>query len=110
MPPRTVLSATERALYSRLRQLLGTPGLLRGNLVEMRRSCGKAACRCRTDPAGRHRSLYLGLSLNGKRRMIYIPPGWEAEVRQWAARYARVRELLEQISVKCLERLQRRER
>ena len=109
MPSRTVLSARERALYSRLRQLLTTPGLLRGSLVEMHRQCGKAACRCRADPAGRHRALYLGLSLNGRRRMIYIPAEWEPEVRQWAARYAQVRRVLEQIALKCLERVQRRE-
>ena len=110
MPPRTARPATERALYSRLRQLLTTPGLLRGNLVDMHRQCGKAACRCRTDPAGRHRSLYLGLSLNGRRRMLYIPAAWEAEVRQWTARYAEVRAVLERISVTYLDRVERRER
>src|SRR5438445_245930 len=39
MRPRTALPARDRALYSRLRQLLREPGLLRGNLVEMRRQC-----------------------------------------------------------------------
>jgi len=77
--------------------------------VEMHRRCGKRSCRCHHDPAGRHRSLYLGLSLNGKRRMVYIPAAWEGRVRQWATRYSRARELLEQISRQCLERLQRRE-
>jgi hypothetical protein len=109
MPPRTSLSATERALYSKLRQLLREPGLLRGNLVEVQRQCGKPRCRCRSDPAGRHRALYLGLSLNGKARMVYIPANWEPRVRQWVGRYSEVRELLEQLSRKCLERLQRRE-
>ena len=109
MPPRPVLSPTERALYSKLRQLLTTPGLLRGNLVEMQRACGKPGCRCAREVAGRHRSLYLGLSLDGRRRMIYIPAAWEAEVRQWAARYAEVRTLLEQLSLRCLERVRRRE-
>jgi len=41
----------------------------------MRRHCGKAGCGCQTDVARRHRSLYLALSLEGKRRMLYIPPG-----------------------------------
>ena len=109
MPPRSSLSAKERDLYSKLRLLLNHPGLLRGNLVEMHRRCGKPSCHCQHDPAGRHRSLYLGLSLNGKRRMVYIPADWEGRVRQWATRYSRARELLEQISQKCLEHLQRRE-
>jgi hypothetical protein len=109
MPSRASLSAKERDLYSKLRQLLTQPGLLRGNLVEMHRRCGKRRCRCRQDPAGRHRSLYLGLSLNGKRRMVYIPADWEGRVRQWATRHARARALLEQLSRHCLARLQRRE-
>src|SRR5207302_882292 len=96
MRPRTALPARDRALYSRLRQLLREPGLLRGNLVEMRRQCGKPSCGCHRQPARRHRSLYLGVSLTGRRRMIYIPPAWEGRVRQWAQRYARVRQALEQ--------------
>ena len=108
MPSRLSLSAPERQLYSKLRQLLNEPGLLRGNLVEMRRSCGKKNCACRTDPGCRHSSLYLGVSVNGKRRMIYIPSEWEQRVRQWTARYGELREVLERISMKWLERLEKR--
>ena len=109
MPSRTDQSATERRLYSKLRQLLATPGLLRGNLVEMRRVCGRATCGCARDPAARHRSLYLGLSLQGQRRMVYIPAAWEADVRRWVTRYAEVRAVLEQIALRYLGRVQRRE-
>ena len=110
MLPRTSRSATERARYSKLRQLLlQEPGLLRGTLVEVQRQCGKPRCRCQRELTGRHRALYLGLSLNGKARMVYVPAAWEQRVRQWAGRYAQVRGLLEQISLKCLERLERRE-
>ena len=108
MPSRLSLSAPERALYSKLRQLLNEPGLIRGNLVEMRRSCGKKGCACQNDTECRHRSLYLGVSLNGKRRMIYIPPEWEERVKEWTARYSQLRDVLEQISLKSLERLQKR--
>ena len=109
MPSRTGFTARERARYSRLRRLLNEPGLLRGNLVEMRRGCGKASCGCQGDPARRHRSLYLGLSLNGRRRMLYIPPAWEPRVRQWTRRYGELRAVLEQLSRGYLERLARRE-
>ncbi|MFQ5814262.1 MAG: DUF6788 family protein [Anaerolineae bacterium] len=109
MPPRTSLSAHERRLYSKLRQLLYQPGLLRGSLVQMHRRCGKRSCGCHHDPARRHRSLYLGLRLDGKQRMIYIPPNWEERVRQWTARYGQVREVLELLSRQCLKRLQRRQ-
>lgn len=109
MPSRLGFTAKERALYSKLRRLLSQPGLLRGNLVEMHRHCGKAGCGCQADVARRHRALYLALSLEGKRRMLYIPLGWEARVRQWTARYGEVRAVLEQIARQRLERVERRE-
>jgi len=109
MLPRTALSPKQRAQYSRLRLLLKKPGLLRGNLVEVRRTCGKQACRCRTEPEARHRALYLGLSLEGKHRMVYIPAEWETRVREWVACHAEVRQLLEQIAQGFLERLVNRE-
>ncbi len=109
MPSRMGFTATERALYSQLRRLLSQPGLVRGNLVEMRRHCGKAGCGCQTDVARRHRSLYLALSLEGKRRMLYIPPAWEGRVRQWTARYGEVRAVLERITRQRLTQVERRE-
>jgi hypothetical protein len=110
MLPRTALSPKDRALYSRLRRLLKEPGLLRGNLVEMNRRCGKKSCRCADQPEGRHRSLYLGLSLNGKHRMVYIPGEWEGRVREWVTRRSEIRDLLEQISHGFLDRLEKRKR
>ncbi len=103
------LPASERDLYSRLRQILTQPGLLRGNLVLMQRTCGKPTCRCTKSKGSRHRSLYLSVSVGGKRRMVYIPPDWETEVRDWVDRYSQVREVLEQLSAACLVRLQKRE-
>ena len=108
MPSRTGFTAKERVLYSKLRQLLGQPGVLRGSLVEMRRKCGTAGCGCATDAARRHRSLYLALSLNGQRRMLYIPAAWEARVQEWTARYGEIREVLEQITRVRLAQVERR--
>ena len=108
MPSRTGFTDTERALASKLRQLLREPGLVRGSLVEMRRSCGKATCACATDPGRRHRSLYLGVSVRGQRRMLYIPPAWEPRVRGWTAHYAEIRDVLEALSRRYVERLERR--
>jgi len=108
MPSRAGFTVKERALYSKLRQLLNEPGLVRGSLVEMRRQCGKAACACAMDLARRHRSLYLGLSVRGKRRMLYIPPAWEPRVRRWTEHYAEVRDVLEEISQQYVQQLERR--
>ena len=104
MRSRTGFTSKERTLYSKLRQLLTTPGLIRGSLVEMRRACGKATCGCAADASRRHRSLYLGLSVRGRRQMLYIPAAWEPRVRQWTARYGEVRAVLEAI---CQESVQR---
>ncbi len=108
MPSRTMLSAGERSLYSQLHQLLNQPGLVRGNLVLMHRRCGKPTCRCSQDPAQRHRSLYLSVSREGKRRMIYIPEDWEAKVQEWCSRYAQIRELLEALARSFQKRLEDR--
>ena len=108
MPSRTGCTPKERALASKLRQLLRAPALIRGSLVEMRRACGKATCACATDPARRHRSLYLGVSVRGKRRMLYIPPAWEPRVREWTAQYAEIRAVLEELSRQYVQRLERR--
>ena len=109
MPPRSSIPAAERRTYSRLRQVLNEPGILRGNLVEMHRKCGKRTCRCAVDDDARHRALILCVSLDGKRTSIYVPPAWEARVREWVARYAEIRDLVEQLSRACLARLKDRQ-
>ncbi len=108
MPSRTGFTAKERALASELRQLLREPGLIRGTLVEMRRACGKTTCACATDPARRHRSLYVAVRVRGKRRMLYIPPAWEPRVRGWTEHYAEIRAVLEELSQQYVRRLERR--
>lgn len=99
----------ERRMYSQLRQILTRPGLLRGSLIESRRSCGKPSCRCRTDPRHKHQSLYFGVTTRGKTQMIYVPPEWEPRVREWVDRYHQVRNVLEKLCQACVRRLQRRE-
>ena len=108
MPSRTAFTDKERVLASKLRQLLREPGLIRGSLVDMRRACGKATCACATDPGRRHRSLYLAVSVRGKRRMLYLPPAWEARVRGWTEHYAEIRDVLEALSRQYVQRLERR--
>ena len=109
MAPRSTVSAAERRAYSRLRQLLNQPGVLRGTLVESRRKCGKRACRCAVDDDARHRSLILCVSLDGKRTSVYVPPDWEPRVREWVARYGEIRDLVEQLSRASLTRLRDRQ-
>ncbi len=108
MEIRTSLSPAERQLYSTLHQILIPPGLLRGSLVEMRRTCGKEGCRCQKGPRQRHRSLYLGFKLKGKQHMVYVPKDWEDRVREWVDRHREIRDLLEKLSLAFIKRLQTR--
>jgi len=108
MPSRTSLSAVERRAYSRLRQLLNEPGVLRGTVVEMRRKCGRKSCRCAVDVEAKHHAVILCVSLDGKRTSVYVPSGWVDRVREWVERYGEIRELLEELSRSSLKRLKDR--
>ena len=95
----SALFAEERALRSKLHQLLHrAEGLAHGSLVEMKRRCGKLNCRCASDEACKHSSLYLSQTRNGKTRMIYLPQELEETVRRWVGDFRRASELLEAVS------------
>lgn len=103
---RLSLSAEERRLHSRLHQLLSEAGgLLHGSLIEMARRCGNPRCRCASDDAHKHRSLYLGQTRGGKTTMEYVPKDQEQIVRRWAGDFQRARDLLEAISRQGWRRL-----
>jgi hypothetical protein len=104
---RSHLSAEERRILSRLHKVLNIPGLMRGNLVQMRRKCGKPGCRCRNGK-DLHVSWYVSQSRNGKPHMLYVPKEWEKRVRSFTERHREVRQLLEQLSEIYWERLQQR--
>lgn len=108
MLTRSSLPRAEGDLYSKVRQMLTQPGLIRGSLVEMGRTCGKRGCACYEDKERRHRGLYLSANVGGKRSMIYVPQPWETRVRQWVEHYGRIRETLEKLSLACIRRLKAR--
>jgi len=109
MLTRALLPPAERQQYSRLRQILDRPGLIRGSLVTMGRTCGKESCRCAEAKSKRHRALYVAVNVDGKRRMIYVPAAWEGRIREWVDRYGQIRTALEKLSRRCIRRLQSRE-
>lgn len=108
MLTRSSLSAAERRLLSQLHQILTRPGLIRGSLVEMGRTCGTKGCRCQRSSAQRHRALYVAVNVQGKRRMLYVPREWEDRVREWVDRHGQVRGVVEELSLACIRRLQAR--
>ena len=79
------MSVPERQARSALARLVTQRGLLRGNLLERRRVCGKPTCKCTRGEL--HANLYLVFSEGGKLRQLFVPKTWEAQVRQWVADY-----------------------
>lgn len=92
--------AEERHARSRAVQQIAENPLLRGSLVAMARTCGKAGCHCQRGE--KHTSLYLAVRLNNRRKMIYVPPAMENSVRGWVENSQEVDRLLDFISQQCL--------
>ena len=103
MRHRGSMPAAERAARSRLAKLLHERPLLRGSVVSMARTCGKAGCKCTRGE--KHVSMYLSVSAGGKSKMIYIPAGLERTVRTWVGSYREAQELTREVVESCLERL-----
>jgi hypothetical protein len=109
MSEKASLTPQDRALYSKLHQLLNEPGLVLGSLVTMRRTCGKDGCHCQKGPRHRHASVYLAVRVGQKRRLLYVPPSWEPRITQWVARSNDLRQILQEISESFIRRLVDRE-
>jgi len=101
------LSAQERKILSRLHWLLDKPGLLRANLVRMKRKCGNKNCRC--TKGSPHTSWYLYQSKEGKPKMLFVPGEWEKDVTEWVEKNKEIRELLDQLSTIYWEKIKNRE-
>lgn len=100
MKSRSQRPTEERHARSRAVQQIADNPLVRGSLVSMRRTCGKAGCHCQQGE--KHTSLYLAVRLNNRRRMIYVPPAMENSVRGWVENAQEVDRLLDFISRQCL--------
>ena len=93
---RTAIPARERALRSKLAQIVSGQGLIRGTLLERRRRCGNPGCHCAKGPG--HPGLYLILSDGKRQRQLYIPRDWHERVRQWVENHRQARALIHEIS------------
>ena len=100
MKSRSHRPADERQARSRAVQHIAENPLLRGSLVSMARTCGKAGCHCQQGE--KHVSLYLAVRLNNRRRMVYVPPAMENTVRGWVENTQEVDRLLDFISQQSL--------
>lgn len=93
---REELSRLRSALGNRLADLrrvlkvaFGRSGLVKGNVYELARRCGKPNCVCTRGKL--HRSMVLTWSEEGKSRLLSIPSKRVAEVKKKSEEYLRFR-------------------
>lgn len=80
-----------------LEVVFGRDPLVKGNVYEMARKCGKPSCACTRGKL--HRSMVLSWSHQGKTRLISIPPERLEELHRKSEEYLRVRRMWARVSV-----------
>ena len=103
MKHRSIVPERERHARSRATKLVHDRSLILGSLVEMARTCGKPNCKC--NAGEKHKSWYLALRHEGKRKMIHIPRVCENEIFEGVKTYRELWEQMEIISEANLQRI-----
>lgn len=98
-----------RALHEQLRAFSHEP-LMRGSLVERLRRCGKPNCACARDPRKRHGGKFLSVQLDGRTHALHVRPEDEARVRAAIGAYARLWNLINELTACELSDLKREAR
>jgi hypothetical protein len=86
---RQVLRCLLQNLEGSLEVAFGRSPLVKGNVYEMARKCGKPNCICTRGEL--HRSMVLSWSEGGRTRLLSIPPERLREVREKSEEYLRFR-------------------
>jgi hypothetical protein len=79
----------------------GRGPLIKGNVYELARKCGKPGCVCTRGQL--HRSMALSWSHRGKTRLMSVPAARLLELREKSEEYLRVRAARARVSVICKE-------
>ena len=66
---------------------------LRASMVEMARVCGSKGCRC--TKGHKHKSWYVSVRHEGKRKLVYLPPEMVAGVRRRIQAYHDIEKYLD---------------
>ncbi|HEY4712567.1 MAG TPA: DUF6788 family protein [Dehalococcoidia bacterium] len=83
--------------------IFGRAPLVKGNVYEMSRKCGKPSCACARGQL--HKSMVLSWSHQGKTRLKPVPPERLEELRSKSEEYLRFRRARAQVSVICKQML-----
>lgn len=100
------LSRLRSALRHRLTDLrrilkvaFGRSPLVKGNVYELARKCGKPNCTCTRGEL--HRSMVLTWSEKGQGRLLSLPPARILEVKRKSEEYLRFRRARAQVTEVC---------
>jgi len=98
---RSALQGHLRDLRRVLKVVFGRSGLVKGNVYELARKCGKPSCVCTRGQL--HRSMVLTWSEKGKSRLLSIPPERLMEVKKRSEEYLRFRRARARVTEICRE-------
>jgi len=90
-----------RELEASLEVAFNRSPLVKGNVYQMARKCGKPNCICTRGQL--HRSMVLSWSEGGKSRLRSIPPERVGELKEKSEEYLRVRRARARVTEICKE-------
>lgn len=106
---RETVQRRRRKLHDQLRALAHQP-LMRGTIVERRRTCGKSNCACASDPQARHRGKVLTVSVEGRSQTLALRQQDELRVRGAIAAYEQAWQIINELTACELADLRRQAR
>jgi len=83
--------------------VFGRNALIKGNVYEIARKCGKPSCACTRGQL--HKSMVLSWSHQGKTMLKSIPPQRVEEIRRKSQEYLRLRRARAQVTQICKQML-----
>jgi len=86
-----------RELERSVEVVFGRDPLVKGNVYELARKCGKPSCACTQGQL--HKSMVLSWSDRGKTRLLSIPPERLTELRVKSEEYSRFRKARADVTV-----------
>ena len=90
-----------RELEASLEVTFNRSPLVKGNVYQLARKCGKLNCICTRGQL--HRSMVLSWSEGGKSRLFSIPPERVGELKEKSEEYLRVRRARARVTEICKE-------
>jgi hypothetical protein len=98
---RQALRSLIRELEASLEVAFNRSLLVKGNVYQLARKCGKPNCVCTRGQL--HRSMVLSWSEGGKSRLFSIPPERVGELKEKSEEYLRVRRARARVTEICKE-------